>query len=240
MKEIRKLKANEIEVRVQSVTTKNDDAGAVLLLYKNARVDMAILDETFGALNWSRKHTLIDGNLYCTVSVWDESKVTWVDKQDVGLAANGSSDQAEKARASDGCKRACTCWGIGRELYTAPFTYINLTKSEWYTDSTGKAKVKPSVKFYVSKITYEEDSITELVIVDKDGTTRFHWKREAKVETSGVNLPITEAVNEPLTYKASAEACMDCGVTLTPKVSQFSLKRFGRPLCYKCQKQMAA
>ncbi len=46
----RDLIEDDIEVRVQSVKQN----GLVLLLYKNARVDMNILDETVGAGNWQR------------------------------------------------------------------------------------------------------------------------------------------------------------------------------------------
>jgi hypothetical protein len=44
----RDLTAEEIEVRVSRVT----NAGVELLLYKDARVDQNILDETVGAENW--------------------------------------------------------------------------------------------------------------------------------------------------------------------------------------------
>ena len=57
--EFRLLTKEEIDVRVQS----NTDKGAVLLLYKDARCDMNILDETVGATNWERKHDVVKGNL---------------------------------------------------------------------------------------------------------------------------------------------------------------------------------
>ena len=57
----RDLKAEDIEVRVQSVR----ENGALLLLYKNARVDMNILDDTVGAQNWQREHYECKGNLLC-------------------------------------------------------------------------------------------------------------------------------------------------------------------------------
>ena len=49
---IRDLRANEIDCRVQTVS----DKGFSLLLYKSARVDMDILDETFGIFGWQRIH----------------------------------------------------------------------------------------------------------------------------------------------------------------------------------------
>lgn len=241
MNTIRKLQAPEIEIRVQSVVAKGDDAGAVLLLYKNARVDMAILDETFGPLNWSRKHTLIDGQLYCTVGIYDETKGLWVEKQDVGLAANASSDMAEKARASDGFKRACTCLGIGRELYTAPFTYVKLKQDEWYVDNAGKAKVKPATKFYVSHIEYDEDVISELKIVDKNGSVRFSWtKGDTNYQPSDNVAPKpTKDVSEPVQEAPKVFVCSECGSRITDKSRTYSIKVFGRELCYKCQRQCA-
>lgn len=117
----RRLRADEIECRVSQITAK----GVSILLYKDARCDMNMLDETVGPMNWQRKHEIIDGRLYCTVSVWDPEKNMWVAKQDVGTE---SYTEKEKGQASDSFKRACFNWGIGRELYTAPFIYIYADK----------------------------------------------------------------------------------------------------------------
>ena len=57
----RKLKASEIDSRVSTVT----ESGCSLLLFKDARVDMNILDETVGGNNWKREHQLIGDRLYC-------------------------------------------------------------------------------------------------------------------------------------------------------------------------------
>ena len=119
----RKLRANEIDVRVATVTEK----GVSLLLYKDARCDMNILDETVGAMNWQREHQLIGDRLYCTVSIYDENKNIWVSKQDVGTE---SYAEKEKGQASDSFKRACFNWGIGRELYTAPFIWVQAHDTE--------------------------------------------------------------------------------------------------------------
>ena len=114
----RRLKANEIDARVSTISAK----GCSLLLYKDARVDQNVLDETVGAENWQRSHELIGDRLYCTVSIWDEKKQLWISKQDVGTE---SYTEKEKGQASDSFKRACFNWGIGRELYTAPFIWIS-------------------------------------------------------------------------------------------------------------------
>jgi hypothetical protein len=114
--EFRTLRADEIECRVATVTPK----GCSLLLYKDARADMILLDETVGAENWQRSHELINGNLFCNVSIKIDGE--WVTKQDVGTE---SYTEKEKGQASDSFKRACVNWGIGRELYTAPFIWVN-------------------------------------------------------------------------------------------------------------------
>lgn len=120
---IRKLKAEEIEVRLLSIK----ENGYCVLLYKDARADMRILDETFGIFGWQRKHELINGNLFCTVSILDRETNTWINKQDVGVE---SFSEKEKGQASDSFKRACTNIGIGRELYTAPFIWIKALDGE--------------------------------------------------------------------------------------------------------------
>lgn len=167
--EFRTLKANEIDCRIQSLSEKNGAVGAVVLLYKDARVDMRMLDEAVGAMNWQRGHSIIDGNLYCTVSIWDEVKEQWISKSDVGTESN---TEKEKGQASDSFKRAGFNWGIGRELYSAPFTYINLQKGEWYTGKDGKPK--SYTKFTVKEIDYDENrNICKLIIVDSKGNVRF-------------------------------------------------------------------
>ena len=113
----RTLRADEVECRIARVT----ENGVQLLLYKDARADMDLLDETVGSMNWTRKHELVGDNLYCTVSIFDEDKQTWISKQDVGVE---SFTEAVKGQASDSFKRACTNFGIGRELYTAPFIWV--------------------------------------------------------------------------------------------------------------------
>lgn len=114
---IRLLNADEIECRVSAVK----ENGVSLLLYKDARVDQRVLDETFGPFGWKRSHQCIDGNLYCTVEIRDPESGEWVAKQDVGTVGHA---EKEKSQASDSFKRACFNWGIGRELYTAPFIWV--------------------------------------------------------------------------------------------------------------------
>lgn len=161
-KQIRTLKADEIECKVQT----NQQGAVVLALYKDARVDMRLLDEHFGRMNWKRSHEIINGNLFCTISVWDEDKKGWVGKQDVGTESNV---EKEKGEASDSFKRAGFNWGIGRELYTVPFIYIKLNEDELLN-----GKIKSTVKFSVKHIDYNDNrEISSLIIVDRKGNVRF-------------------------------------------------------------------
>ena len=169
MCKFRDLRADEIECRVQSVKEK----GLVLLLYKDARVDMNILDETVGASNWQREHYECKGNLFCRVGIdvgTHEGKTErWVFKSDCGTESN---TEAQKGEASDSFKRACFNWGIGRELYTAPFTWIPAEKC---TISNGKCYDK----FIVEKIIIENKQITALAIWNTTKNVRaFVWQKD--------------------------------------------------------------
>nr|DAX70649.1 MAG TPA: Rad52/22 family double-strand break repair protein [Caudoviricetes sp.] len=176
----RELKASEIDCRIQSIgQNKAKTIGATILLYKDARVDMNILDETVGAMNWQRGHSVIDGNLYCTISIWDETKKQWVTKSDVGTESN---TEKEKGQASDSFKRAGFNWGIGRELYTAPFVYITLQDGEWYEGRDGKPK--SNAKFKLKEIAYDESrNIVKLIIVDSKGKVRYTFGENTQQQT---------------------------------------------------------
>lgn len=145
MKEFRLLKADEISCRVNQI----NDKGLTLLLYKDARVDMDILDETVGCMNWKKEYTRDNRN--CIVSIWDSEKKEWISKEDTGTESN---NEAEKGLASDSFKRACVNWGIGRELYTAPFIYIPASKVEITPKGN---KYTTYDKFHVEAIKYDKN-----------------------------------------------------------------------------------
>lgn len=174
----RTLNADEIEVRVQQVTN-SQKKRAVLLLYKNARVDMDMLDEQFGCLGWQREHNFKEGKNYCRVSVYDANKQMWVSKEDVGIESN---TEETKGEASDSFKRACVNLGIGRELYSAPSILIDLADDEWQLNQkSGKPQMNSWIKFKVSAITYNEDrKIIGLGIVDARGNIRYTMGEKAK------------------------------------------------------------
>lgn len=163
MNKPRLLKAEEIEVRIGTINEK----GATLLLYKNSRTDMDILDEWVGWDCWQRDHKELKGNIYAGVSIWDDTKSQWVTKWDAG---SESQTEAVKGEASDSFKRACVNWGIGRELYTAPFTWISSDKYTPYKNpKTGKLATYD--RFKVDEIDYTDGVITKLVISNTKSNT---------------------------------------------------------------------
>ena len=165
---VRLLRADEIECRVSII----NERGLALLLFKDARVDQKILDETFTPFGWRRTHQSIEGNLYCTVEVWDKEKSQWIAKQDVGTT---SYSEKEKGQASDSFKRACFNWGIGRELYTAPFIWIT---AEAVKIQKKDNKFVTSEKFSVEAISYNEQrEIIELVIVNGRGCKVYEMRQ---------------------------------------------------------------
>lgn len=168
----RTLKASEIDVKPQTVK----DNGFSLLLYKNARVDMDVLDETVGAMNWQRKHSRENAN--CIVSIYDEDKKIWVEKEDTGTE---SFTEKEKGLASDSFKRACFNWGIGRELYTSPFIWISDSK---YIKKNKEGKLTLTDKFSVKEITVVDKVITELEIIDSKGVVVFSTNLKTKSKKS--------------------------------------------------------
>lgn len=165
MKEFRTLTADEIEVRVGSVSR----GKASLLLYKDARCDMAILDETVGPLNWQRHHSRDNAN--CIVSIWDDEKKQWIEKEDTGTESN---TEREKGLASDSFKRACVNLGIGRELYTSPRITINC---ETVPDGN-RHKLKNPWQFYgcrVASIEYDDKRQIKQLSIVKDGQVIYSF-----------------------------------------------------------------
>jgi hypothetical protein len=157
---IRLLRAEEIECRIAMVNEK----GLSLLLYKDARVDQRILDETFGAFGWKRSHQCIDGNLYCTVEILDRESGEWISKQDVGTTGY---TEKEKSQASDSFKRACFNWGIGRELYSAPFIWIPAARTGIQKKGD---KYISNERFSVGAISFNDNrEIVFLEIMDSHG-----------------------------------------------------------------------
>ena len=165
----RKLNADEIEVRVKSVTEK----GASALIYKTARTDMDILDETVGAERWYNDYKEIKGNLFCGICV--DGVMKW----DCGIESRDDGEGNEKkGEASDSFKRAGFRWGIGRELYTAPFIWLNV---ETEKNSKGNWIVPNFATFSVKSIGYDGNRISSISIVDdKSGEVVYTFPRGSK------------------------------------------------------------
>lgn len=177
MKKFRNLRADEVDARVGTC----NENGFSLLLYKDARCDQNILDETVGAENWQRRHYEVKGNMFCSVGIFVEDRMEWVWKDDCGTESN---TEKEKGEASDSFKRACFNWGIGRELYTAPFIYI-----KGNTVQNQKKQWIPTYKsFAVKAFESENGKITKLQIVgyskDKGSEVIFEYGMKDVENTS--------------------------------------------------------
>lgn len=196
--EFRPLKANEIDCRVSQI----DKGWLTLLLYKDARADMDVLDECVGCMNWKREH--LRDNANCIVSIWNSDIGQWVSKEDTGTE---SFSEAEKGLASDSFKRACVNWGIGRELYTAPSIFILPKKDikykvngkevdEFFEKKEGKYDTK--TRFWVEYIDYtNEREIQNLIIRDQKNNIRFSQLTEEKEKELGeLDIAVKKAFNE--------------------------------------------
>lgn len=217
MIKFRELRADEIEVRVKQVT----DKGVSLLLYKDARVDQNILDETVGPLNWQRHH--LRDNANCVVSIWDAEKNQWIDKEDTGTESN---TEAEKGLASDSFKRACFNWGIGRSLYTAPFVWVDASLCNIKPNGGKKACYD---RFTVTGYGVENGKINRLVIYNATKKVTVYAygsdtkpdkkpvaKAEANVEKSRKDTLIAECQRYGIDLDAWAKQCNTTVDKLTP------------------------
>lgn len=170
MCDIRLLKSDEIEVKVKQITQN----GAIALLYKTARVDMQILDETFGVMNWETDYKEIKGNLYCGIGIRENEEKPFIWKWDCGIESREDDEgNQKKGEASDAFKRAGFKVGIGRELYSAPFIFLKVSVVE----DKGKYKLADRFQtFFVKEIEYDEQrSIKRLVICDNKYNQVFSY-----------------------------------------------------------------
>ena len=208
----RLLMADEIDCRISQCSEK----GVGLLLYKDSRCDMNILDETVGAENWQRNHELINGNFFCNVGIFIKERNEWVWKQDVGVE---SYTEKEKGQASDAFKRACFNWGLGRELYTAPFIWFNpdLLSKSFKQDEKGKWVCHD--RFEVTDIQYTGRTISYVKIKNtKNGKTKAFGS-----QTDGIpEDPIDKASQKLITDK---EAIILEGM-LKPNQKEWVLAQF--------------
>ena len=248
----RALYADEIECRIGTISAK----GCSLLLYKDARVDMKILDETYGVGNWKRTHEVINGNLFCNIEIWNDRINQWVKKQDVGIE---SFSAKEKGEASDSFKRAGFNVGIGRELYTCPFIWITPRKEmkpyntkEIVVDSKGQVKWETTDKefypykqdgkgglayttktnFAIKDIGYNDKrEIVKLIIVDQKGNIRF------SLTPKDNQVDISQVVN-PYDFEKMTEEQQSIIASLTPDLKD-QLREFYKKDPMKLTRQEA-
>jgi hypothetical protein len=205
---IRLLKPEEIEVRVTDIYEKMAPNGkkriyANILLYKNSRVDMQILDETFGITGWQKRYT--NGNKNCIVSIWDEDKKQWIEKEDVGMPSEGQ--YADKGLASDSFKRACVNLGIGRELYTFKGVHVQIRPNEAVFVQGRPVRLLPEVSFHVHSIEYDENfrTVKAIRIVDGNNSLRLtSFKEDFDSQGHMVNPEFNPNVqNRPESHQAN-------------------------------------
>lgn len=213
MKELnfRPLEASEIEVRVSTVK----QSGASLWLYKDARCDMRMLDETVGAYNWECDYQEIRDILYCTVKIFDSESGHWVSKQDCGVS---SYTEKEKGEASDAFKRACFKWGIGRELYTSPFIWVtdkNCTIKANGTDKNGKPKFTCYDRFSVKSIKITDGRITGLTVWN-DSLNKVAWTNQ-KGSLKQTTEPLSDIKWEELVSDGDIQNILSMEVELAEK-----------------------
>jgi len=172
------LPINRVEFRIQTISKAGN---ARILAYKDARVDMDRLDEVLGVGNWQRKHETIDGNLYCSVGIWNRELNQWVWVQDVGTE---SQTEAEKGQASDSFKRACFNLGIGRELYSYPVIQLKLKDNEFEPDPKKPEKMRQTWNLKLRQWSWDirwgtdesgRPEVTSLLGYDEKGVIRFNF-----------------------------------------------------------------
>lgn len=198
------LTADEVELRVSN--TAKDHSKCQLLVYKDARTDMALLDELYGAGNWQTDYKEIKGNMYCGIGVLFNGQ--WVWRWNCGVESKGTGDDDEnnkKGEASDAFKRAGFLWGIGRELYNWKNISIKLSKDDFWIQNQGQQSERwvLTTRFSVATLEYKEDgSPLHMVIVDDDMRTRFEYGKS--VPTPKEEKP-TEPTKQPDTTILKAE-----------------------------------
>jgi hypothetical protein len=164
------LNISDVDFRVQSI---NNGGYATILAYKDARVDMNRLDEVCG-VHWQKDFKLIDGKLFCGVGIKFNDEWMW--RWDVGTESN---TEKEKGQASDSFKRACFCWGIGRELYNYPVIQVKLNPNEFSVEN-GKPKQtwNLQIKKWVWLSEFDANGmITLLIAKDELGKDRFIYDK---------------------------------------------------------------
>ena len=236
MNQFRLLRADEIEVRISTVGEK----GITLLLYKTARTDANLLDEVYGVDGWQNDFSLIDGVLFGAIGV--KAGNEWIWKRDAGVE---SYTEKEKGRASDAFKRAGFKWGIGRELYSAPFIFIPSSKCK-IDEKNGKKVCYDN--FEVLRIEYDASGdICDLHIQNsKTKDLIYSWRSGSPAAQS----PVKDKVDLSAPMKSVDDLKCECchkiispytneagKVTGVNKLISASKEKYGKILCVKCAQE---
>ena len=222
MKKYRLLRTDEIECRVATCNEK----GVSLLLYKTARTDADLLDETVGCENWENDFRVVDGTLYGGLGVNYGNGMVW--KWDAGTE---SYTEKEKGRASDAFKRAGFKHGIGRELYSAPFIWIPVPKC---TVKEKNGKWQCYDQFEVSEIAYDDCERINCLVITLKGSEVYRMGDNSRGGDSYQPEPKKADMGDS---GAFTPHCVECGQTITVKVHDFSVKKYKKPLCMECQRK---
>lgn len=157
--DFRTLKADEIEVRPQSIK----NGKATMLLYIDSRAVVSLLNETVGNMNWQSEFYQVGEQTIGKIGIYDEDRDIWVWKSDVGSESNV---EAEKGKISDTYKRVLSRFGV-QELYSAPRITID-------DDGYGNSGYK------VLEISYDTNrNITHLVIGNRFNKEVFRWDKDS-------------------------------------------------------------
>jgi hypothetical protein len=227
--EFRLLRADEIDCRISTCS----QYGVGLLLYKDARCDMNILDETVGPFNWQRDHKELKGNIYCGVSIYDEARGMWVTKWDCGKE---SYTESEKGEASDSFKRACFNWGIGRELYTAPNMFV-FAKDLKTLEGEGK-KYTCRDSFKVTKIEYDGRKIAFVEI--QNLKTKAYLTFGEPVEESRKTEDVASSYIDEAKKNTLISLAVEKGVVLSKVLSRYGVDSIDKLTVLDWTKAMAA
>ena len=157
--DFRTLKADEIEVRPQSIK----NGKATMLLYIDSRAVVSLLNETVGNMNWQSEFYQVGEQTIGKIGIYDEDRDIWIWKSDVGSESNV---EAEKGKISDTYKRILSRFGV-QELYSAPRITID-------DDGYGNSGYK------VLEISYDTNrNITHLVIGNRFNKEVFRWDKDS-------------------------------------------------------------
>ena len=187
------LTKDDVELRIGTTSAK----GFSLLLYKTARTDIKKLNES-GAI-WKNKHEYDSLDLLtCTISIYDAEHTLWIDRVDVGTE---SKTEKQKGLYSDSFKRAGFRWGIGLELYNAPFIWINWEMQERNGKKTPKNFYQSNLSIsdyeikdgHFAKLTIKYDNSVVFTMDKASKKATPKPKTEPKIKSSDVDI-ITDLV----------------------------------------------